>query len=287
MLSVLAGQRRQNSYKRWPWTNAQLDVKHIIWTDIVKQYTSKLLSKHEDVFPALAGLAREMHDAGMGRYVAGLWEKHLPYQLCWRACWDWRTNYGGSFHVRRPCHRHPKFLAPSFSWASRTGTVSFDSLDSRYRQCFQILTINCEPKSMDSPFGEISTEPPTFLRVTGPLAIAKVEGIAKGERRLGDVASLSEKDIEDCIYTLEISIAWRRISTREMMLCFDTPADRRGSLNTTVYCFALFARPNFGSIFLVLKNIEGVRNTFRRIGIANTLPEDWSKYAEKQEIVLI
>ena len=83
-----------------------------LWRHIVYIYTRKSLTYPSDIFPALQGLAR-LVPSSMGRYLAGHWERFFIESLCWireegsRGLNDWR--------------------APSWSWASGQGAVSWPS----------------------------------------------------------------------------------------------------------------------------------------------------------------
>ena len=53
------------------------------WRDIVPQYTRKRLTYQSDVFPALAGLAKQMQKYRESEYYAGLWRDNLATDLLW------------------------------------------------------------------------------------------------------------------------------------------------------------------------------------------------------------
>jgi hypothetical protein len=54
------------------------------WRDLVQEYTRKSLTYAEDIFPALAGLAKQMKNQRCCEYYAGLWEDRpsLGCQAC-------------------------------------------------------------------------------------------------------------------------------------------------------------------------------------------------------------
>ena len=83
---------------------------YINWAQIVTAYSSLKLTKPEDKFPAISGVAQEYQKITGGRYVAGLWEAHLLTQLLWK--------------VPRPLVRPDGgWRAPSWSWAAVEGRV--------------------------------------------------------------------------------------------------------------------------------------------------------------------
>jgi hypothetical protein len=64
------------------------------------------LSKPEDIFPAISGLAKSVQKATGWEYIAGLWKEQLMLDLVW------------STHDSKMATRCVPWRAPSFSWAS-------------------------------------------------------------------------------------------------------------------------------------------------------------------------
>lgn len=72
------------------------------WYDIVSEFTGLQLSRPSDRLPALAGLAGDMQRHRWGRYLAGLWEDTIIFDLAW-------MGHG---------ERADPWYAPTWSWAS-------------------------------------------------------------------------------------------------------------------------------------------------------------------------
>jgi hypothetical protein len=91
------------------------------WGKIVDKYSNMNLTQPDDKLPALSGIAKEMErllirtspNSGGVRYLAGLWDINFLEQLLWR------SYRGGT--------RPAKYRAPSWSWASVDGNVSYDN----------------------------------------------------------------------------------------------------------------------------------------------------------------
>ncbi|KAF2996074.1 hypothetical protein E8E13_004223 [Curvularia kusanoi] len=83
------------------------------WYDLVEDYTSRSLSFTGDKLVAFSGLAK-MYSQARSQYLAGIWSKDLPTGLLWRVKCSQATR--------------TENLAPSWSWASLMGAVTYDSL---------------------------------------------------------------------------------------------------------------------------------------------------------------
>jgi len=100
-----------------------------LWYDAVEAFSMRDLTFVTDKLPALAGVgSRFRQQNGGGTYAAGLWVEDLAQGICWGPAWD---------HLRVPNRKATGFdrcevlrkpsvvIAPSWSWASVDGRVSF------------------------------------------------------------------------------------------------------------------------------------------------------------------
>jgi hypothetical protein len=55
-----------------------------LWEEIVRVYSSSLLTFSDDKLVALSGIAKQLQDKLNDRYIAGLWMNFLPSQLLWQ-----------------------------------------------------------------------------------------------------------------------------------------------------------------------------------------------------------
>ncbi|KAJ8111224.1 hypothetical protein OPT61_g6134 [Boeremia exigua] len=83
------------------------------WYELIEDYTSRSLSFPADKLVAFSGLAKKF-GTGRKQYCAGIWGTDLPAALLWR--------------VKDHSATRPAYLAPSWSWASLMGSVTYDSL---------------------------------------------------------------------------------------------------------------------------------------------------------------
>lgn len=93
------------------------------WYSVIEDYTGRGLTKEEDKLPALSGLASLAAKYTKVPYYAGLWKAKLVDDLLWRtARYDQKEN-----RQARPI----KQRAPSWSWASVEGSISYALLGTR------------------------------------------------------------------------------------------------------------------------------------------------------------
>lgn len=80
--------------------------------ECIREYTKRQLSKRSDKLAAFSGLVSAFHTPELGIYLAGLWEKDFIYGLNWRPSDEWNE---------LPAEELPagdEYIAPSWSWAS-------------------------------------------------------------------------------------------------------------------------------------------------------------------------
>jgi hypothetical protein len=83
------------------------------WYDMVGQYTRRKLTYDSDIFPALAGLAKQMMVVRKSSYLAGLWKDSMSVDLLWRCRCP--SDYS----------RPREWRAPTWSWAASKSPVDY------------------------------------------------------------------------------------------------------------------------------------------------------------------
>jgi Heterokaryon incompatibility protein (HET) len=90
------------------------------WTRLISGYSCRQLTYVSNKLVAISGIAGKFAslntDSRKRTYLAGLWEEDLPWLLCWRA------------FNRRYDHRVAVYCAPTWSWASITSPVIWDTV---------------------------------------------------------------------------------------------------------------------------------------------------------------
>lgn len=84
------------------------------WFRLIEDYTLRGLTKSSDKLPAVAGVADE-NQPHNGQYLAGLWSNQFPAALMWQSMDPY-------------ARRHEAYRAPSWSWASIKGQISYVSV---------------------------------------------------------------------------------------------------------------------------------------------------------------
>ncbi|KAF7559278.1 hypothetical protein G7046_g4869 [Stylonectria norvegica] len=82
----------------------------------------------EDLLPGISGLAKECALATQDVYLAGLWKKHLHFNLSWEVS---TPRFGDLDSTVRDIRGQDPFVAPSWSWASRETSLE-ELTDRRY-----------------------------------------------------------------------------------------------------------------------------------------------------------
>ncbi|TLD19244.1 hypothetical protein PspLS_09967 [Pyricularia sp. CBS 133598] len=137
------------------------------WVLLVEAYSPRILTCSSDKLPAISGLAqviaRGLADSANGAYLAGLWRSSLLNGLSWSVQ---KLNDGRPAQPR--CSGPSAYRAPSWSWASVDGPVSFPAArrtrlqplqcnddSSKYPGMAAVLEASVELKDRDQPYGQV------------------------------------------------------------------------------------------------------------------------------------
>lgn len=112
------------------------------WSLIVELYTECALTFPEDKLVAISGVTQPFTQM-LGEHLAGLWRYYLPFELLWNV----------DPHLGGVAVRPSEYRAPSWSWASVEGPVSyimvkevFGMLESGIFPWAKIIDVNVEYK---------------------------------------------------------------------------------------------------------------------------------------------
>lgn len=114
------------------------------WMDIVEHYTYRELSDEWDRLPAISGIAQAWAQTSNDRYLAGLWESHLPLGLLWSHEQPFRQD---EFQAYR---------APSWSWASTVGFVKWHTfMHTEIDPRLELISCITQPAHPQAPYGTV------------------------------------------------------------------------------------------------------------------------------------
>lgn len=97
-----------------------------IWYNIVAEYSTRDLTIPSDRLPAISGIAEKIRESSGYTYLYGLWKEDLKGLLWFRDRSDVKETDGKETSGKETGGKETG--APSWSWAARTGAISFRRL---------------------------------------------------------------------------------------------------------------------------------------------------------------
>ncbi|KAI0448585.1 heterokaryon incompatibility protein-domain-containing protein [Xylaria acuta] len=143
------------------------DVYREWYEAIVGGYLIKRLTHETDRLPAISGLATFFNEKLRDEYVAGLWRRQLHQGLDWH-CVSLETKQLSWLRLLNNLTDTARYVAPSWSWASRTCYVEFgvsDGKKQRGRTEYGSITPHIRLAGTN-PYGQLSN---AVLKVTTKL----------------------------------------------------------------------------------------------------------------------
>lgn len=245
------------------------------WNTIVWDYSMRKLTKSSDKLIAISGLAQKAWEQLRCQYLAGVWLKDLHLGLCWHASPISRVVYSAKqtdasyMLVQEAPKRASTYRAPSWSWASIDGPVTFiEDGDSRYglstTSSMECIDSSVE-LSTDNAFGAVKAAHIT-LRV--PLRVVPSDQLAANVwMEYYEFYTVKNKIgfyLEDAQNYLVGDITCIRIATCAQGIGPSLPTQ---------------------SIVLLLEQCDGGK--YRRVGIGVILVEEYFDNAPLQVVTLV
>ena len=230
-----------------PTLTSSCNKETLLWFRILGEYTATQITFDRDTLPALSGVADKMPLDLMGKYLAGLWEQNLLYGLLWRS------------QDGLKCRRHYIYVAPSFSWASRSGPITFPLFTSRYEPSAEIAEVECQPAGFNAT-GEVSSG---FVRLRGSVVAVQFKKTRKG-------------------------LVLHKGSSAEATIMIDSREALEIKDGTVLYCLSMlqYGRPKAHCTLVLMESILCPED-FERIGIANDIPREWFRDAIFREVTIV
>jgi hypothetical protein len=229
------------------------------WLGLVEDYSGRKLSFPDDRLLAISGLAARFSPILMSNYLAGLWESQLPCGLLWRSI--------------VPQTRPTNERAPSWSWASIDGPVSYDTrLDLEKKNGeMEVHTASVLPVRMDAKYGSVRSG--GSICVSSLVKTVRVVG-KSGQRSLVDAKT-------------RVGLGAR--------LHFDTVSDDHAMEDDIVYAFNYYkteslllrqAARGLYTVGLLLVRVSG--RDYKRLGIYDAgRSTDWFSNSNLETIYIV
>ena len=246
---------------------------------LCETFTSQGLTHPADTLVALSSLV-DMVSPCLGEYFAGLWKYNILVGLQWESV-DGRGS-----------NRHPAYVAPSFSWASRSGPIVWYISDTYLTpnpdKCTsaEVLDIRCE-STPGSSFGRYLSG---YIRLRGYTTTMQFEDIP-GCDSLGRLKIFKETAPDD--ETSETSNVKRGRRRKEgcCWVCMDAIEDMLEARAKTVTCLDIMRDkvPEGSRAYisaLILWPVPSQAGHFRRIGFSTMTPEFFQD-AELADVTIV
>lgn len=254
-----------------------------MWYSTLVDYTSRQLTKEEDMFPALSGLAKIFNEYTNSEYVAGLWAGDLRRSLAWAS----HRGYGINTFSR-----HSKYVAPTWSWASVQGETTFSSFKTTLEDVSEEMKILPSGAFKDGvamingysidlatadPYGRLNS---ATLSITAPI-LSAVLGYDASYNNFGQIIQIRDFSGEHILGDV----------------FFDVPSER-GSMKVVrcIYLFSSRCRGNTHSrtgqppgcgLGLALIPVEGEERVYKRVGHVQCLKLDGFRDLPRETFTII
>jgi hypothetical protein len=139
-----------------------------LWQSMVEAYSKCSLTRSEDKFVALSGLAKSIRDVTGDEYLAGMWRRTMAFDLPW-----WRDTESRNLY---PWSTTP-YRAPSWSWASVDGEINFPP-GTNHAKFITVVGANlCYVSDEDVNAGGLLEG--SSIQLEGPLNTLVLHGLSK------------------------------------------------------------------------------------------------------------
>lgn len=154
------------------------DDKDIIfeqWRQVTIEFAGRSLSYGTDRLPALAGIASRFHARLGSKYIAGLWQDELPFNLKWYR--EDLTDHLDEAPLIPPAMDNG---VPSWSWASNYGKCRWlwknhfgpEDAELEQQNLVEVVQVDCVPSTANA-FGEVRAG--SFIELRGRVVQATME----------------------------------------------------------------------------------------------------------------
>ncbi|KAN0101481.1 HET domain containing protein [Hyaloscypha variabilis] len=145
------------------WSYQLENMTYDTWMRLVEEFTSRNITRPSDRLPAISAVMRRVSKSTGWRPLWGLWADSFIEGLCWASSLD------------DQCRMNPKRWAPTWSWASVEGPISYHSKPNKELDENNPMIWDLEFLSLDKASG--------LIKVAGRAVFVKLHATIEPERR--------------------------------------------------------------------------------------------------------
>lgn len=158
-----------------------IEATYAEWHAIVQEYSTKLLTYHEDKLPALSSIAEVFARSLSDQYLAGLWRGNIISDHLWTG-----VMHGPIASENEPSTKPPSRLtrprswrAPSWSFISVKGHIRFRTFRSYANKVAELIDCTVIPISPQAPYGQVESADLRLHAFLLPGRPVKAEGVTQ------------------------------------------------------------------------------------------------------------
>jgi hypothetical protein len=224
------------------------------WAPLVMDYSAREITMAKDKLVAIGALARRYHMATGDQYLAGLWKSSLHTDLLWTRGDHIFTVYFPAPKIGRP----KRYRAPSWSWASIDGIVSYvlaHGFWSIRKSRIELMDYRVKLAADNNPFGMVE-DAWLLLR--------------------GRIKEFSSRDIESTTY----------LPTDDREASTSTGQPEKQKVPEFVHILVVVEGEGTYAVGLILEKVHRTKDVFRRIGVKQ-LSDEEAKMVNSEPFKLI
>ena len=252
------------------------------WNHLIESYSVRQLTFESDKLPAVSGVASRIHGIVGSEYLAGLWKANMPMELCWSV--DYISPLSAA-----PQLPPSSFIAPSWSWASVNGALSFVDRDPKitFDSLVTIVDVQCSVPGLN-PYGEVLDG---FLVLQGlvvPMVINCGNPYDCWSYTVGEDPELTESMTPDCMLVhcpIDTVIHLEKATVRRAR-----KGDILAPFSTQVYCIRLGNEEGEDFSFMygiILGLSETAEDVYMRLGLVALDSDYWFEGAIERTVKVI
>ncbi|KAI1841131.1 hypothetical protein JX266_012666 [Neoarthrinium moseri] len=228
------------------------------WEAIVHTYTARNMTDSTDRSLAISGMGKALSALYPDKYLAGLWRRSMPSQLCWTIATQENVYSPGSVpRGKRTLHPRPwRYQGPSWSWTAVNGTVDVMLGRACDKDCrAQLLDAYIELVEQKAEHGAVKCG---ILTLKGRMRRVMCEEVAPIDEYGALVREYSSNPEDTTNQFMHL--------TRLLFDCLDPP----GTVESEIFLFEIgncVSLKRRGPVGLVLQRCPGRPQRFTRLGV--------------------